>query len=70
MKSFIKLMLGYGLYLPYQMFFSYVAGPLLILVLVPGGLIMLLAIGRGEVWQIYKEELFGHSGRPKAAPVE
>ncbi|MBT1065510.1 hypothetical protein KJY73_18125 [Bowmanella sp. Y26] len=44
MKEFCVRILGYILFLPFLFFYSYILGPVLKAVLVPGGLLLLFMI--------------------------
>ncbi|WP_373285023.1 hypothetical protein [Bowmanella pacifica] len=44
MKAFCVRILGYGLFLPFLFFYSYILGPVLKAVLLPGGLMLLFLI--------------------------
>ncbi|GAA3576356.1 hypothetical protein [Marinobacter xestospongiae] len=48
---------------PYLLIYAYVIGPLLVLVLVPGGLALLLLVGRGEAWAVARQTLFRRSAQ-------
>ncbi|WP_157953548.1 hypothetical protein [Zobellella maritima] len=61
MKTLILRLLATLVYMPFMLFYCYLVGPILKLVLVPGAILLLLVIGRGEAWQALKEGVF-HSG--------
>ncbi|EGR2795022.1 hypothetical protein BOO30_13090 [Vibrio navarrensis] len=60
-KNLILKIVQWFIFLPGIFLFSYVMRPILMLILVPGGLILLALIGgaevRGEIKQMFKELL-------------
>lgn len=55
----LKRLIGYVLFVPGICFYSFILGPLLIAVLLPGGLILLLLIlGYKEGFLVLKREVF------------
>ncbi|MFP2770758.1 hypothetical protein [Oceanisphaera sp. KMM 10153] len=65
MKKLLLRLLGSLLYMPFILFYCYVIGPILKLVLVPGAILLLLVIGRGEAWQALKEGVFYSGSKTK-----
>lgn len=61
MKNLLLRLLATFVYMPFMLFYCYLVGPILKLVLVPGAILLLLLIGRGEAWQALKEGVL-HSG--------
>lgn len=55
MKSVVKILtlaVGYVLYIPFICFYSYILGPILKAVLIPGGLVLIaLMMGPRTAWQ-------------------
>ncbi|TMO01667.1 hypothetical protein [Pseudoalteromonas sp. S558] len=57
--DFIKQLIGYILFIPFITFYSYILGPLLIVILLPGGILMLwMIMGPKEGYLALKVSLF------------
>lgn len=57
--DFIKQLIGYILFIPFIIFYSYILGPLLIIILLPGGVLMLwMIMGPKEGYLALKATLF------------
>lgn len=58
MKSFLHMLGAYVILAPTLFVFCYLLRPLLALVLIPGGLLLLLVVSRGETWSAIRTGLF------------
>ncbi|MBP0048293.1 hypothetical protein H9C73_06060 [Marinobacterium sp. AK62] len=58
MKSTLNMLGAYLILGPTLIVFCYVLRPLLALILIPGGLLLLLVITRGDVWPAIYTGLF------------
>jgi hypothetical protein len=61
----IKLIIGYVLFVPFIIFYSYMLGPLLKAILLPGGLLMLWIILGPQAGYLAFKQAFINQGKSK-----
>ncbi|ATD06444.1 hypothetical protein SIO17_05395 [Pseudoalteromonas piscicida] len=61
--QYLSLFIGYILFIPFIFFYSYILGPALKMVLIPGGLVVLCLI-------MGPKTFFSHFNRAKALSIE
>ena len=53
--NIVSRIIGYVLFVPFICFYSYVLGPMLKAVLIPGGVVVLaLIMGPAKAWRVWK----------------
>ncbi|MBB1294828.1 hypothetical protein [Pseudoalteromonas sp. SR41-4] len=63
--NFIKQVIGYGLFIPFIIFYSYMLGPLLKAILLPGGILMFWIILGPKEGYLALTKAFATKGKAK-----